>query len=292
MSMKMSMSMEMSMSMKTSMKITGRVLSATGFPAAVILLLALCLSRPAEVRAQWTQPDTSSNINSTNTGNVGIGTAAPGEKLVTYGNLLGGNVTTHTQLYSTYDSQAPPVMELGYGTATSSDTPYASLVLSKNLTGVNNLVGLLSFANRSIANGSDKRLAGLGAWTSGATNAGSLSFYTMSGGTFSERVRLSASGYMGVGTSSPAALLHVEGGSLAGIMRVSGSGGAVMGFKDAAAGTNAKHYQWRSEGGLFRMSLLNDSDVTFAQQNILVANASGYVEYIVQSGSRLQSPLR
>src|SRR5881227_2030994 len=46
---------------------------------------------------------------------------------------------------------------------------------------------------------------------------------------------------------------------------------------EAAAGANAKHYQWRSEGGVFRMSLLNDSDVTFAQQNILVANPSGYV---------------
>ena len=259
------------------MKITRRASSAAAFPAAIIFALALGLSRPAEVRAQWTQPDTSSNINSTNTGNVGIGTAAPGEKLVTYGNLLGGNVTSHTQLYSSYDSQAPPVMELGYGTATVSDTPYASLVLSKNLTGTSNLVGLLSFANRAIANGSDKRLAGIAAWSSGATNAGNLSFYTMSAGTFSERMRLSASGYLGVGTTSPAALLHVEGGSLAGIMRVSGSGGAVMGFKDAAAGANAKHYQWRSEGGVFRMSLLNDSDVTFAQQNILVANPSGYV---------------
>jgi hypothetical protein len=99
----------------------------------------------------------------------------------------------------------------------------------------------------------------------------------MNGGTLAERVRLDASGNLGVGTSSPAALLHVEGGSLPGMMRVSGSGGAVMSFKDAAASANVKHYQWRSEGGLFRMALLNDDDQTYARQNLLVANSSGYV---------------
>jgi hypothetical protein len=46
---------------------------------------------------------------------------------------------------------------------------------------------------------------------------------------------------------------------------------------DTSAAANQRLYQWRSEGGLFRMSLLNDSESTFAQQNILVANNSGNI---------------
>ncbi|HZW08044.1 MAG TPA: hypothetical protein VFF65_13050 [Phycisphaerales bacterium] len=46
-----------------------------------MLLLALCLWRPAEASAQWTQPNGGGHINSTNTGNVGIGTATPATKL-------------------------------------------------------------------------------------------------------------------------------------------------------------------------------------------------------------------
>jgi hypothetical protein len=49
------------------------------FPAALALLAALML--PGAARAQWTQPDANGNISSTNSGNVGIGTASPAAKL-------------------------------------------------------------------------------------------------------------------------------------------------------------------------------------------------------------------
>ena len=46
-----------------------------------LLALAAGLLHAREVRAQWTQPDANNNINNTNTGNVGVGTTAPGRKL-------------------------------------------------------------------------------------------------------------------------------------------------------------------------------------------------------------------
>src|SRR5215208_7310401 len=53
------------------------VRSITLITMAVITLLT-CVPN---TMAQWTQPDTGGNINSTNTGNVGIGTSAPAYKL-------------------------------------------------------------------------------------------------------------------------------------------------------------------------------------------------------------------
>ena len=45
------------------------------------LALVVALGCFAEAAAQWTTPDASQNINNTNTGNVGIGTTTPGQKL-------------------------------------------------------------------------------------------------------------------------------------------------------------------------------------------------------------------
>ena len=52
----------------------GRLARAT---ALGLLTLAATLLGPSTARAQWTTPNTQGNINSTNTGNVGIGTTTP-----------------------------------------------------------------------------------------------------------------------------------------------------------------------------------------------------------------------
>src|SRR5439155_26783149 len=127
----------------------------------------------------------------------------PAEKLVTVGNTLTGNITSHTQLYSTYDSQNNVLLEVGYGTSTSADTPIPDFILSKNLTGTSNLAGRIIFANRSIADGSEKRLAQIVVVTNGASNSGDLAFATTNAGTLSEVMRISKSGYVGIGTTSP-----------------------------------------------------------------------------------------
>jgi hypothetical protein len=88
---------------------------------------------------------------------------------------------------------------------------------------------------------------------------------------------VNSAGNVGVGTRTPANALHVHGAFGPQAIRVSGAGGGLVNFVDTSAGANQKLYQWRSEGGLFRMSLSNDSESSFAQQNILVANSSGNV---------------
>jgi len=143
------------------------------------------------------------------TGYLGIGTNSPGDRLVTIGNAVFGNITTHTQLYSTYDSQGNVTMEIGYGTATANITPLASLVLSKNLTSTNNGLGVISFANSNIANGNEKRLATISTWTDGALNSGALVFNTTLTGTVNERLRITSTGKIGVGTATPTAQFHI-----------------------------------------------------------------------------------
>jgi hypothetical protein len=137
-------------------------------------------------------------------GNIGVGTTSPNERLVTFGNFLAGNITTHTQLYSGYDTQSNVIMELGYGTATANITPLASLVLSKNLTSTSNPIGVISFANSNIADGNEKRLTTIGTSTDGALNSGVLAFNTMLTGTLAERMRITSAGNVGIGTASPA----------------------------------------------------------------------------------------
>lgn len=164
-----------------------------------------------QVQAQWSPPDSTTGSTNYPNGNVGIGTTSPNEKLVTIGNNLGGNIVNHTQLFSTYDSQSNVISELGYGTATALDTPFASYVLSKNLTGTSNLIGEIAFANSSISNGSEKRIAALASFTDGATNSGTVQFYTSNAGTFGERLRIDHTGNVGIGITNPSQKLDIGG---------------------------------------------------------------------------------
>ena len=257
----------------------------TGRKAVALLALSvLCVAlAPAAAFAQWTQPtQADANIRNTNDGNVGVGTGqtAPSERLVVVGNILAGNVTTRTRLYQSYDSQANSILELGYATATASITPFASFVMSKNLSGApagGNVVGTLSFVNSGLADGGDKRLAAIQAWSGETVTSGSLRFFVADGGTFTERMRLAPSGRLGLGTAAPKDLLHVEGGQLYGLLRVSGTGLAALNLRDNGAGPDAKFYQIRSDSGLFRLNLVNDAEQDFVRQNIIAANSSGNV---------------
>jgi hypothetical protein len=134
-----------------------------------------------------------------------------------------------------------------------------SVIQSDGTTGlaVGNSSGVPRFALNGNSTGSWTMYDyGTGAWSAGITQKG---------------------GRVGIGTTSPANALHVGNTLGTQAMRVSGNGGGIVNFQDTNAAPEQRLYQWRSEGGLFRMSLLNDSESTFAQQNLLVANASGNI---------------
>src|ERR1044072_930043 len=90
-------------------------------------------------------------------------------------------------------------------------------------------------------------------------------------------MRIPETGNVGIGTSAPATQLHVNNGSGAASILVSGQGLGVLDLQDPTAPTDAKMYQWRSEGGVFRMALINDAWTNFTQQNLLVATSTGNV---------------
>src|SRR4030095_15817321 len=65
------------------------------------------------------------------------------------------------------------------------------------------------FANYNIA-GADKRIAAIAGLTDGAVNSGALAFYAWNAGTFGERMRITATGNVGIGSTNPGALLDLN----------------------------------------------------------------------------------
>jgi hypothetical protein len=51
----------------------------------------------------------------------------------------------------------------------------------------------------------------------------------------------------------------------------------VINFLDSNAVANSRLFQWRSEGGLFRMTLVNDAENAYVQPNLMAVNSSGNI---------------
>ena len=233
--------------------------------AKALAVLALCLLAPAAARAQWTQPTPpETNISNTNAGNVGVGTSAPNFKLEVSGstsrNTVGVTGNGDSVGYAGIRIQAQNTAGIASNRASayvlsmrkdswySGDASGPSFIIETNSpTGGFAAPFMITPQNHVILNG-------------GRGNGGGLSY-----------------GWVGVGTTTPAANLHVNNAGGFGAVRVSGAGGGLMQFYDASAPADRKLYQWRSEGGVLRMALANDAESAWVQQNILVANSSGNV---------------
>jgi hypothetical protein len=216
------------------------------FPTVTKLVLFLVMVlMPAMVCAQqWTT--NGNNINNANSGNVGIGTTTPGSLLAVQKSQ---NAATSIAVDNPY--------------TTSGNSAYSSFALMQN--------GVLRLNIASVNDNHSFLTPGTAQFWNFA-NAPAV-FATNN----TERMRISASGNVGIGTTSPAAAFHVANATGMGTILVSGSSLGVVSFQDTAAPANAKVYQWRSESGLFRMALVNDAWSGFVNQNILVANTSGYI---------------
>jgi hypothetical protein len=89
-------------------------------------------------------------------------------------------------------------------------------------------------------------------------------------------IDISATGSVGIGTASPTANLDVLSTPQA-VSRVRGGGGGIMEMSDSNGSADKKNYQIRSQGDIFKLTLLNDARNAFITDNILVAVSSGSV---------------
>jgi len=143
-----------------------------------------------------------------NGGNVGIGTTSPGQKL----DVSGGRIRVtaenewgivHARNYSNTSTHAPHLL-LSRGLGTLASPSYVA---------DGDPLGLIAFRNHDETYNSGS-ISVLAAEThSGSTRAGHLTFATMpSGATVgAERMRITSTGNVGIGTTSPGAKLEVAG---------------------------------------------------------------------------------
>ena len=144
------------------------------FSTLVILLLATVAAN-----AQWTTPDASQNINNTNTGNVGIGTTTPSSLLEVKKSQNAGTTISVDNPFTS-----------------ASNTAFPALMLKQN--GANRLQVASANDNHSVFPGGTALF-----WN--FVNAPTI-FATNN----IERMRINASGKIGIGTTiAPTAYLHI-----------------------------------------------------------------------------------
>lgn len=142
----------------------------------------------------------------TSAGNVGIGTTSPAELLVVYGTsasrprLIVGPITTSTALYSTYNSQDTPAIEINASTANG----FAGLTMSNSNNTSGNALGGITFA-ASGSSATDKRGAIIGSGLESASTSSissNLYFFTNNANSLGERMRIKSDGQVIIGDTS------------------------------------------------------------------------------------------
>jgi len=188
-----------------------------------ILMVMLC-AYSQDVLAQWTQPDGSGNISSTNTGNVGVGTTSPAAKLTISNNTqaapAGLNGTT-TQIVAANGTSTRLLID-SFGAVISSIDMRRANNTALNPTGLLNgdNIGQITWQGRGATsyNGSSRAKIIVNAaenYTDTAQGAYMMFFVAPRGGlTAVEAMRIDATGFVGLGTPTPAFRLDVQSGQI------------------------------------------------------------------------------
>ena len=209
---------------------------------AIALLAVLALAGAARAQQWTTSTNGADNISHAN-GNVGVGTQAPA-----YGLHVDGASTQTNNFIQ------------GYFRNTNAALPYGGVgVDGQSQSHVRFLIGgTPKWQWRAVS----------------ATGVDDLRAYHWALG--KDVLTMTKEGGVGIGTATPQSRLHVDGGMGIGTMRVSGKGMGVLNFEDTNALADKRIYQWRSEGGVFRMTQITDIGHD-THPNILVANSAGNV---------------
>jgi hypothetical protein len=188
-----------------------------------IAIIVLCACSPS-VPAQWTQPDASGNVNSTNTGNVGIGTT-PTFKLDVFS-------STAAALRAARDNAATDSPFVSAGTI----KLYNPNTTANNFTGISfetlDAAGTVKPSSYIKSVATSRSISGV---------SGDLAFAINDGASIIETMRLTSGSRVGIGISTPNFKLDVQGGS------INASGGLCI-AADCKTAWSQVSSQWTTSG--------------------------------------------
>jgi hypothetical protein len=222
--------------------------------AVIIAVMIVCFCS-SPVRAQWTQPDGNQNINSTNTGNVGIGTTAPGAKLTVSSNTQAapaGLTGTTAHIVGANGATTRLLVDAFGPVAASIDMRKANNTAgSPTAVGANEILGQLTWQGRgatSYNGGSRAKIIATAAenYTDTAQGAFMTFHVTPTGGlTAVEAMRIASSGFVGIGTTTPTGLLSLR----------TSSGDVIQSFSNAGGIGGELQIRYKYESAQHRIGL-------------------------------------
>lgn len=211
---------------------------------------------------------------------LGIGTSTPSAKLT-----VSQNPNTATGISLT-----------GASSNTSINTDYASLAL-QNTNTTNNNYNTIGFINDQ----ADFSAGIHGIYTDHTANAqsGAIAFATRNSGTYAERARITSSGNVGIGTSSPLSLLDVAGTASGVFQRIrstaSGSTNVALRIQDNTTGTsdsdgiylgrvNSTNYLWTYENEPWVFATNNTERARIASDGTMYLNTTSTSGFVTDGG--------
>jgi hypothetical protein len=157
-----------------------------------LLAMAATLLQAREAHAQWTQPDAAGNINTTNTGNVGVGTTTPPYTVSVVKDQVG---TTAVGVFNSADGPAT-LAAMGVGRVLDWSDKFFTFGVTSPSFGVPGLndVGIMHTKGVPLKFGSE--------------SAHDLHFFT--NGYNSTRMLISGAGNVGIGTTEPGSKMVIS----------------------------------------------------------------------------------